>query len=330
MPFHPLLVPCLFLALFAMAAATATLENQQCPNNSNSNDCNNKAAVTVDLSGVPETAVWVLHYRAASASDPTKDWFVDDKAIEIHASIGGNDRLNKTFGTPDESPAIRGWLYDQHILEFWKAHPDGTVVNFAEGLETHRFRLQASRPKESKWITVDLPEMIRAREKFMAPDEHHIHVGASCLDTQEWIRYVPKNKPVFFTAQGLVMYLEEDSVRDWLQTLAKEFPSSTIIFDVVSKRLSQKSQSEEGWNLTPNYRVPKLPFGVNKDQALQLFRSWIPDAHVTEVRWPLEKNTGLFVRYIVPFLMRIPFVQNLQPGMVMKITFPPVFQTFDL
>ena len=99
---------------------------------------------------------------------------------------------------------------------------------------------------------------------------------------------------------------------------------------MVSKRLSQKSQSEEGWNLTENYRVPKLPFGVNKDQALPLFRSWIPDAHVTEVRWPLEKNTGFFVRYIVPILMRIPFVPNLQPGMVMKITFPPVVQTFDL
>ena len=311
------------LLLFPALVMVATSSSLECPNNS---DCGGGGdGVTVGLSGIPETAVWILHNRASGASDPTKDWFRDDKAIEIYSSIGDYD-FEGTFGKPDEGSSIRGWLYDQQVLEFWKDHPDGTVVSFAEGLETHRFRLEKSRSPESLWVTVDLPEMIEVRERFITPDEKNLHVAASVLDTREWMKFVPKDKPVFFIAQGLVMYLEEDAVRGLFQSMANDFPSSTMIFDLASKWLSDRAMSPDGWKLTDSYKVPKMPFGVNKDKAVGLVSSWVPSSQVEEVQWPLEKNTGFFVRYIAPILLRIPFVQNLQPGMVMKIAFPPIMK----
>jgi len=293
------------------------MNDDQCTNN-------HPAVSPVGLTGVPETALWVLHNRASTASDPTKEWFQDDKVIDIYKSLVGDFDFEGTYGKPDVSTAIRGWICDQNILNFWREHPDGTVVNFAEGLETQRFRLEKLKPEGSLWITVDLPETIEVRERFIQPDasKKYLHVTESALEVERWAKYLPKDKPIFFSAQGLFMYLEEDDVRTLFQTMAEKFPNSIIVFDVVSKWLSNKSMSKKGWMLTEKYRVPNLPFGVSKSAVVGLLRSWLPDAKVIEeIPWPLEKNGGFFNVWIVPILMRIPILKNLQPGMMMRVQF---------
>jgi O-methyltransferase involved in polyketide biosynthesis len=196
-------------------------------------------------------------------------------------------------------------------------------VNFAEGLETQRFRLQNSRPEGSLWITVDLPPSIWAREQFILPDDTNLHIAASVLDTGEWMHLVPGDKPVFFTAQGLFMYLKEEENRILLQKIAEEFPSSTIWFDSIAKWLSDKAISDGGWMKTKHYKVPPLPFGANKDDAPLLIKSWVPNSKVSEVPWPCEKGSSFFIKYVAPVLMRLPIIRNFQPGMVMSVKFPP-------
>jgi O-methyltransferase involved in polyketide biosynthesis len=282
----------------------------------------NGQCVDVGLSAVPETMLWTLHNRCSVASDPDRTWFADDKAVEIYGAIDYD--YEKSFGKAEESHAIRSWLFDQGILEFWKANPEGgTIVNFAEGVETQRFRLQDSRPEGSLWITIDLPSAISAREKFIQPDDENLHVAASVFDTGEWMHLVPNDKPVFFTAQGLFMYLEEEENRKLFQKIAKEFPSSTIWFDSIAKWLSSKTMGPKGWVLTDHYTAPKMPFGVAKNNAPGLFKSWVPGIEVEEVPWPIEKASGFFMQYVVPILMSLPLIKNIQPGFVMKVKFPP-------
>merc|ERR1711957_978962 len=126
------------------------------------------------------------------------------------------------------------------------------------------------------------------------PSDENLHVATSVLETGEWMHLVPRDKPVFFTAQGLFMYLNEKDLRGLLQEIANEFPSSTILFDSISKRLSDKAMSPNGWKLTNTYKTPPMPFGANKDKAQGVFQSWVPNAKVEEVPWPLKKASGFF------------------------------------
>ena len=323
---HSMIVPLQLLVVLATTTYNA-MASASPPENGKSTvlkDNDNSAeqcVVDVDLSAVTETALWTLQNRAIVALDSSKEWFQDDKAVEIYSSI--NYDYKASFGKPDEGSGIRSWLFDQHILDFWRTHPEGTVVNFAEGLETQRFRLEESRPLGTLWITVDLPPAIKAREHFILPSDENLHVATSVLETGEWMHLVPRDKPVFFTAQGLFMYLNEKDLRGLLQEIAIEFPSSTILFDSISKRLSDKAMSPNGWKLTDTYKTPPMPFGANKDKAQGVFQSWVPNAKVEEVPWPLKKASGFFMQYVAPYLIRLPMIQNLVPGMVMKMEFPP-------
>jgi len=278
-------------------------------------------SVDVGLSGVPETMLWTLHNRQYGASDTSKDWFVDDKCVEIYKSIDYD--YEKSFGKANDSHVLRSWLFDKGVRDFWKQYPGGTVVNFAEGLETQRFRVADARPPDSLYISVDLPSAIAAREKFIQPDAHHLHVAASATDFDAWVPLVPKDKPVFFTAQGLLMYLEEADGEKLFRGLAQRFPDSHLWFDSIAKYLSKLTMRPGGFKLTKDYTAPPMPFGVNINKAEGVFQSWVPDAKVEEIDWPMWKaDNWFFYRYVVPCLMVIPFVKNLKWGMVFDITFP--------
>jgi len=289
--------------------------------------CLKASCIDVGLSDVPETMLWTLHNRVSVASDPAKPWFVDDKAVAIYDAIDYD--YKKSFGTAEDSHGLRSWLFDKGIRDFWEAHPDtgGTIVNFAEGLETQRLRLEEDRPDGWLWITVDLPSAIQAREKFIEPDKNNLHVAASVLDTGEWMHLIPGDKPVFFTAQGLLMYLEEEDIKGLFQKIAEKFPNSKIWFDSIAKWLSGLTTKPGGWQLTKDYTAPKMPFGVNKDKIYGTFESWVPGLEIEEILWPLNMADSWFIRYAAPILLKIPYIKNLQPGMVMEVQFPPASES---
>ena len=148
------------------------------------------------LTNVPETMLWTLHNRAVEAM--REDGIIkDEKAIEIYNSIDYDYEAN--FGRGDSSHAIRSIVCDREIDKFLSTYPDGTIVNLGEGLETQRFRFTE---EQALWLSIDVPEAIEIRERFIEPDERHLHIPLSALD-RSWFDSVPKDKPVFITAQGL-------------------------------------------------------------------------------------------------------------------------------
>jgi len=272
--------------------------------------------IQLGLNEIPETMLWTLHNRVSVAGKPD-GWLKDPKAVEIYKAIDYD--YEKSFNKAEASHAVRSLLFDQAITEFWKASPGGTVVNFAEGLETQRFRLADMADKGTVWISVDLSSAIQAREKFIQPDDTHFHISASVLDTDAWMPLVPNNKPVYFTAQGLFMYLEEKENKKLFQKMAAKYPGATMQFDVIAKWLSNKTM--KGWKLTPDYTTPKMPFGVNKFDAEGLFESWVPGIEVEEIRWPCELFDGI-MSYLYPVFIATPYVKRFQPSMVIRVKFP--------
>ncbi|MEM9771226.1 MAG: class I SAM-dependent methyltransferase [Cyanobacteria bacterium P01_D01_bin.73] len=260
------------------------------------------------LKDVPETMLWTLHNRAGEAM--RKDGVLSDpKSVEIYQAIDYD--YERSFGKSEPSHALRSLVFDRAIATFLKDFPDSNIVNLGEGLETQRFRVQA--PK-AKWYSVDLPEAIATREKFIQPDERHQHLSLSALD-RSWMDAVPKDKPTIVTAQGLFMYLPEQEIKALIEDIFQTFAPCNLVFDTIPRWLSKKTTSEKGWGKTEHYTTPPMPWGIDRSGISTALRVWLDtDVRVEDIGYPdfyREGSWGIFT-----LVSKIPFLRTVTPTII--------------
>jgi len=267
--------------------------------------------INSNLTNVPETMLWTLHNRATEAM--RVDAIIDDeKCIEIYQAIDYD--YERIFGKAEPSHAVRSLDFDREIRKFLEEYPDGSIVNLGEGLETQRFRFD----DEALWVSVDLPESIEIREQFIQADERHLHVSISATD-RKWFDYIPKDKPVFVSAQGLFMYFEEEDVKTLLQDIIKTFEKGYVIFDTIPKWISNKAISEKGWKKTKHYTAPKMPWGINRSKIKSTLKSWLGENIKVDEKGYSTFPRGI-VKWIFLFFSSTPGIKTITPSIV-KIQF---------
>jgi hypothetical protein len=263
------------------------------------------ASIVPGLADVSETMLWALHNRASEAA--RQDGVLSDPdSVRIHQAIDYN--FDRHFGTPAGSLAARAVEIDR-VLRYWIArHPDGLVVSLGEGLETQARRVDNGR---IRWLSVDLPEAIRLREHFLPPTERFRHVAASALDPA-WMDAVDPSGGVFIVAQGLLMYFQPGMVRKLFAGIAARFPAAQIVFDVVPRWFSRLTL--QGLNQTPRYRLPPMPWGINRDQIKPTLHRWMPDiASITFLDYRVPRG----LPHIAARMIRhMPFVRHEVPSLV--------------
>lgn len=260
------------------------------------------------LSGVPETMLWTLHNRAVEAM--RSDGIIDDKkCVEIYQSIEYD--YEKSFGKAEPSHAIRSLDFDREINRFLQLHPGATVVNLGEGLETQRYRINED---YGLWISIDLPDAIAIRERYMAVDDKHRHISLSAIDTA-WFEQVPKDKPVFIAAQGLFMYLHPSDVETFTKAVIRTFSTTVLMFDTIPEWLSKKTLSKTGWSKTESYTAPKMPWGINRSQILPVFRRWLGDkVEVTDLGYSNFPRGA--VKWVFMLFTSLPGLRTITPSIV--------------
>jgi len=150
-------------------------------------------------------------------------------------------------------------------------HPDGLVISLGEGLETRARRVDNGR---MRWLSVDLPEAMRLREAFLPPTERFRHLTMSALDP-EWMARTDSVGPVCVVAQGLLMYLEPDAVGRLLGRMAAYLPGARLVFDTIPPWLLSWL-TLLGLNQTSIYRLPRMPWGIARDDIEPTLRRWCP------------------------------------------------------
>jgi O-methyltransferase involved in polyketide biosynthesis len=148
--------------------------------------------------------------------------------------------------------------------------PGWTVVSLGEGLETQVQRVDNGR---IHWLSVDLPDAICLRERFLPPTDRFRHIAASALDPA-WLDAVGSSSSVFIVAQGLLMYLQPEMPEKLFTTIACRFPTAEIVFDVMPRWFSRLTM--KGLNQTLRYRLPPMPWGINRDEINATLHRWIP------------------------------------------------------
>lgn len=205
------------------------------------------------LTGVPETMLWPLWNRAAEArrNDPLIE---DPISVELVRTIDYPFEAN--FGKTHVSHAVRARYCDDLIREFFRLYPASNIVALGEGLDSQLWRIDNGR---MHWYSVDLPEAIEVRRNLLPRHERNIQIACSALD-RRWINSVPSDKPVFISAAGLLMYFKAEQVFALLQAIRSHFSNAELFFDVIPPSFSRKTMN--GWEVTKNYTVPPMPFGL--------------------------------------------------------------------
>lgn len=271
-----------------------------------------KTERAVNLTGVPETMLWTLHNRAHEAKRPDS-YLPDPECVRIYESIDYD--YERSFGKPDGSHPMRSRIFDDVVRPWLVAHPGGTVVELAAGLETQFQRCDDGRVR---WLCVDLPESIAVRRRFLPETERCRYLERSALDLS-WFEEVDSSRGVFVSAQGLFMYFEELEVRRLLTQIIERFPGVELMFDTIPRWFSRKTL--QGFEKTKNYTAPPMPWGVARDELESLLRSW--SSNIESVHFsPYGYQRGLGI-HIWRALASAPFLRNLAPTITHVKTMTP-------
>ena len=161
----------------------------------------------VDFTGIARKSVaWTmlctLYLRAYESH-------AEHSILADHAAAEAVDRIEYDFDRMrrDVRPAggqyivaLRARQLDEWAAAFLDRHPDAVVFHLGCGLDSRAFRLSVPPRNEVCWFDVD-------------------------------VREVPADRPALIIAQGLLMYLTEDQVRQLLQRLTDRFPTGELLFD---------------------------------------------------------------------------------------------------
>lgn len=157
-----------------------------------------------------------------------------------HAAADAVDRIEYDFKrlrryllpkSNQYTVALRAWRFDAWTVDFLQRHPDAVVLHLGCGLDSRPFRLDL--PAGVDWYDLDVPQVIELRRRLYAETDRYRMIGSSVTEA-DWLERIPPDRPALIVAEGLLMYLEPEEVRELLQRLTDRFKTGELLFDVLA------------------------------------------------------------------------------------------------
>ncbi|NER52928.1 MAG: class I SAM-dependent methyltransferase [Symploca sp. SIO1A3] len=191
--------------------------------------------LTANLTGVPRTLMLPLRGRADEQSY-SRPLFQDPLAVEWLKVLGWDEELEALYSQLGKAASItvatRTYHHDQITSRHIASHSRPVVVELGAGLSSrfHRVGQNAYR-----WFELDLPVVTELRRQLDTPTEQHQFISASVMDFS-WMDAIandvePEN--ILFIAEGLLMYLEPNEVKQLINAMRSRFPGATLDVEVL-------------------------------------------------------------------------------------------------
>ena len=166
---------------------------------------------------------------------------------------------------------VRARMLQDAAKGYLAEHPRATIINLGCGLDLSFEEIDNG---TCKFINMDLPDVIAAREKIVDCREREFNFAGDLMDFSwmERIRKEPYNvnvgDGVFIISGGVLMYFHTEQMRRFFQALAKAFPNGGICFDGENEQGLKKSNKivQKTGNGT------EIHFPIEDSQ--KLFASW--------------------------------------------------------
>jgi methyltransferase (TIGR00027 family) len=205
------------------------------------------------ISNVSDTARWVAAYRAIESAradalfhDPLADRLAGERGRAIVSLVPKVMR----GGWP---MAIRTRLIDELIATSIAEGCD-RVLNLAAGFDTRPYRLDL--PASLEWIEADLGPMVDEKEELLGGEKPRCRLRRERVDLAD-----PAARAAFLTkategaknalvvTEGLLVYLDDDVVRDMGRDLARQPAIRWWMLDVVAPAILRMLQRGMGAHL---------------------------------------------------------------------------------
>ncbi|WP_328914704.1 MULTISPECIES: class I SAM-dependent methyltransferase [unclassified Streptomyces] len=263
--------------------------------------------IKVELEGVPETLLWNLYNRASEAGRPGRRLLDDPLAVELVKRI---DYPFERFGGAPMAQwhALRVRCLDAEVRRFVAARPGGTVVALGEGLETQFWRVDDGRVR---WLTVDLPETAAVRTALLPDDPPRRRTLACSALDRRWMDEISGAdlaRGVLVTAQGLLMYLPEQEVKELIAACAERFPGGGFLFDALPRVMVARNRSGAFDSPDGGYRAPRWEWGMDTREYRKVAAVSPRIAEVRSLRLP--RGRGPYA--VAPVSHLIPGLRSLR------------------
>ena len=186
---------------------------------------------TEQLTSIPETMLITL-WAKAQETRRSDALLQDIHAAQMIEQIDYDFSKFKAAKMSQVGVCIRAKLIDDEARRFLHEHPDGTVIQLGAGIDAGYQRLGC--PPVGHWYDLDLEEAITIRRKLIPETENNSYIAMSLFDYQ-WIDTIKKDgRPVLIIIEGVLMYFEENKVKELMNELCKRFDKATVLTDILA------------------------------------------------------------------------------------------------
>lgn len=152
-------------------------------------------------------------------------------------------RILETFKdetSPNASNVARHRIIDDLLRRELLSNSDLSVVIIGAGFDSRAYRLNGG-----TWIELDEPQVITYKNERLPVSQsenelHRIAIDFSTDSLEEKLSWFARRTPVVIVIEGVFMYLEEETIKQLLQTLRSMFPKHKLICDLMSRRFFEK------------------------------------------------------------------------------------------
>ena len=146
----------------------------------------------------------------------------------------------KDEAAPNSSNVARHRIVDDFLRRELSDHPDLPVVIIGAGFDSRAYRLKGGR-----WFELDEPQVIAYKNERLPisdcqNDLQRIAIDFANDSLEQKLSSIPGSGPVAIVVEGVFMYLDEPTIRQFLQTLRKVFPQHKLICDLMSRKFFNK------------------------------------------------------------------------------------------
>jgi O-methyltransferase involved in polyketide biosynthesis len=189
-----------------------------------------------DLTPVEQVSLLGLRLRALDARSGTPI-LGDSTAAEVADAVGLDMMSPKIPRSVVLVHAVRAKTLDGVVRQFVAEHPDAMVVDLGCGLDARRQR--CAPPPGIDWFDVDLPAVIRLRERFLPDDAQRIPADVT---SPEWLRDLPRDRPTIVLTDGLMALLTGGAFVGLAQAVTEHFAGGEFTFNAYSRLAMRNSR----------------------------------------------------------------------------------------
>ena len=141
---------------------------------------------------------------------------------------------------PNTSNVARHRIIDDILRKELAANPDLCIVIIGAGFDSRAYRLNGG-----TWVELDEPQVIAYKNERLPAAEatnelHRIAIDFSTDSVEEKLSAFAGRRPVVVVIEGVFMYLDEDTIKQLLQTLHRLFPQHKLVCDLMNRSFFEK------------------------------------------------------------------------------------------